>query len=280
MKIVTTALLWTALFLAPEAQAKRILFASQFSLIPESLAHDKFGQCYDWALHPDSIKVMVWNLKKGQQSGLDKDLPFYGKDRDLMILSEGYLSDKVKPIFDSFQDICWDFGTAFLYKKDHDYKTGTMIGSKVSPSWSKVQQTKDHEPFINTPKALTFGKYPIAGSEKELLVISVHGINAVVPAAFERHMNMAKVEMVKHDGPIIFAGDFNTNMPAKVKFLMRMTGSLGMQSIEFKNDARIKTFGQTIDYIFVKGLHPKDSTVLGNLNSSDHKAMMAELALD
>ena len=280
MKIVTTALLLSTLFLAPEAHAKRILFASQFSLIPESQAHEKFGQCYDWALHPDSIKVMVWNIKKGQEKGLDKDLPSYGKDRDIFILSEGYLSNKVKPIFESFQDICWDFGTAFLYKKDNDTKTGTMIGSKVFPSWSKVQHTKDHEPFINTPKALTFAKYPIAGTEKELLVISVHAINVVVPAAFERHMNQAKAEMLKHDGPVIFAGDFNTNMPAKMKFLMRMTGALGMQSLEFKNDARMKTLGQIIDFIFVRGLHPKNSNVLGHLKSSDHKAMMAELALD
>jgi endonuclease/exonuclease/phosphatase (EEP) superfamily protein YafD len=93
-------------------------------------------------------------------------------------------------------------------------------------------------------------------------------------------MNQAKAEMLKHDGPVIFAGDFNTNMPAKVKFLMKMTGALGMQSLEFKNDARMKTLGQIIDYIFVRGLHPKDSSVLGHLKSSDHKAMMAELALD
>jgi endonuclease/exonuclease/phosphatase (EEP) superfamily protein YafD len=42
----------------------------------------------------------------------------------------------------------------------------------------------------------------------------------------------------------------------------------------------MKTLGQIIDFIFVRGLHPKNSNVLGHLKSSDHKAMMAELALD
>ncbi|MFZ4713359.1 MAG: endonuclease/exonuclease/phosphatase family protein [Bacteriovoracaceae bacterium] len=280
MKIVNLAVVALCLLLSSEVFAKRILFASQYSLIPESQAHEKFGQCYDWALNPESIKIMVWNLKKGQEAGLDVDLPYYGADRDLLILSEGYLSAKVKPIFDSFQSICWDMGVAFLYKKDNNYKTGTMIGSKVAPSWIKIKQTKDHEALINTPKALTSGKYPIAGSDKDLLVISVHGINAVLPAAFARHMEIARLQMEAHDGPIIFAGDFNTNMPAKVKFLKKMTSNMGMQSIEFKNDARMKVFGQTIDYIFIKGLHPKNSEVLGSLKSSDHKAMMAELALN
>jgi endonuclease/exonuclease/phosphatase (EEP) superfamily protein YafD len=42
----------------------------------------------------------------------------------------------------------------------------------------------------------------------------------------------------------------------------------------------MKALGHYIDYVFVRGLHPKDSSVLGHLTSSDHKAMMAELALD
>ncbi len=280
MKIVTLALPVLCLLFSSEVFAKRILFASQFSLIPESEAHTQFGAAYDWAFNPDSIKVMVWNIKKGQEKGLDRDLPYYGKDRDIMILSEGYLSPQVKGIFDSFSEMRWDMGVSFLYKKDNNTKTGTMIGSKVEPSFVKVRHTEDLEPFILTPKAITFAKYPVAGSEKDLLVVSVHAINIVTPNAFERHMEIAKMEILRHDGPTIFAGDFNTNLASKTKFLKRMTTGLGMQSIDFRNDNRMKTLGQIIDYVFVKGLHPKDAEVLGHLKSSDHKAMYLELALD
>lgn len=259
------------------AHAKRTLFASQFSLINESQAHVNFGNTRDWAFDPESIKVMVWNLKKAQEPNWDRDFKYYGQDRDLFILSEGYLNPLMKGTFESFEDFRWDMGVAFLYKKDNNTKTGTVIGSKVQPTDIKVRHTSDLEPFILTPKALTIGKYPIAGTNKELLVISVHAINAVTTNAFERHMQLAREEMVKHDGPIIFAGDFNTNLGAKVKFLKKMTTDLGMQSIEFQDDKRMKSFGQVIDYIFVKDLYPKKSKVLGHLKSSDHKAMMAEL---
>ncbi len=280
MKVSSFLLLFILTVLPSSAHAKRILFASQFSLIPESAAHLTFGKDSQAALDPKSIKVLIWNLKKGQQKGLDRDLPEYGKDRDLLMLSEGYLSPAVKGIFDSFDGIHWDMGVSFLYKKDHNYETGTLIGSRVAPTWVKVRHTVDFEPFIHTPKALTFARIPIQGSTKELLAISIHAINMVVPAAFKREIEMAKEEIIKHDGPVIFAGDFNTNLKTKVKYLMKTLGNLGMQSVEFRNDDRNRVFGNPIDYTFIRGLHTKDSEVLGKLNSSDHKAMLVELAVD
>jgi endonuclease/exonuclease/phosphatase (EEP) superfamily protein YafD len=171
-------------------------------------------------------------------------------------------------------------GVSFLYKKDHNYETGTLIGSRVDPDWIKIKQTVDHEPVINTPKCLTFGKYPIAGTDQDLLAISIHGVNAVPLAALKRHLELTREEIQRHDGPVIFAGDFNTNLKSKVNALMKFAADLNLRSLEFRNDARIHVGGQIIDYIFVRGLHPKDAEVLGQLHSSDHKAMLAELAVD
>lgn len=268
------------LFFTLQAEAKRTGFAAQFSLIPEEEAHLEIGRGYQHGFNPRSIKTMVWNIKKGQEKGLDKDLPFYGKDRDLFILSEGYLSPLVKGTFESFQDIKWDMGISFLYKKDHNYPTGTMIGSKVEPFEVKIKHTTDMEPFIITPKALTFAYYPVEGKSEELLVISVHAINMVTTPAFIRQMEQARVEIERHNGPVIFAGDFNTNLKSKLKYLLKMTSDLGFQSVDFKNDDRKKTLGKIIDYTFVRGMHPKNSYVLGSLKSSDHYAMMVEFAID
>jgi len=279
MKALT--LLSTVFLVALSAGAnERHYPASNFKLIPESEAHRSFGVAARRALDPHSIKVLVWNIKKGQEPGLDRDLPAYGKDRDLLIISEGYLNPLGQGIFDTFSTLHWDMGISFLYAKDHDFPTGTLIGSVVPPTWTKVKQTVDHEPFIDTPKCLTFAKYPIAGSLKKLLVISMHGINAVLPEALERHVALAVAEIEKHDGPVIFAGDFNTNLETKVEETLKTISDLGMQSLEFRNDERKLVGGNIIDYIFTRGLHPKDSEVLGKLTSSDHKAMLAELEVD
>ncbi len=277
MRFSAFLLLFLLMPMTTDAGDKRILFASQFSLIPESQAHRTFGNATSIGLDPRSIKVMIWNIKKGQEPGLDRDFPAYGKDRDLFMVSEGYLNPLVKGIFNSFSDFRWDMGVAFLYKKDKNTETGTLIGSRTNPNYVRVRHTVDFEPIIKTPKALTIARLPIKGLSKDLLVISIHAINLVVPSAFQRHMELAQEEISKHDGPVIFAGDFNTNLKSKVSYMMKKLVGLGMQSVEFRNDERMKVLGLPIDYTFTRGLYIKDAEVLGKLKSSDHKPMMVEV---
>jgi endonuclease/exonuclease/phosphatase (EEP) superfamily protein YafD len=268
-----------AMAMPEDTDGIRIYPASKFILVPESQAHVTFGNAENRQLNPKSIKILVWNIKKGQMPGLEHDFEAIGKDRDLMIVSEGYLNPLVKGIFDSFKHIRWDMGISFLYKMDHHYATGTLIGSIVDPKWTAVRETTDREPFIQTPKCLTMARYPLRGTRKQLLVISIHGVNAVLPGALDRHIELAAVEIRKHDGPVIFAGDFNTNLESKVQMVMKATGDLGMQSLAFRNDERDQVGGNIIDYIFTRGMSTTDSEVLGKLVSSDHKAMLAELAV-
>ncbi len=247
------------------------------SPVPDSESHLTFGKAKSAALNPALIRILVWNIKKGQEAGLDRDLPEYGRAKELLILSEGLLSPPVKSIFDDLKNIRWDMGVSFLSGRGTEYPTGTMIGSRVEPSEVKVRRTLDVEPVIHTPKALTIARYPIAGQSEKLLVISVHGINAVPYAAFARHMEMIAEEVRDYRGPILLAGDFNSNTDEKVSHLLEVTASLGFRNLSFRNDERRTVFGHVIDYIFVRGLGVWDSEVLGKLTSSDHKAMLASL---
>lgn len=254
--------------------------ASKYTLVPESRAHLVLGQAPRGALDPSSIKVLVWNIKKGQEPGLARDMAEYGSDRDLFLISEGYLNPLGRSIFESFANTTWDMGISFLYNRDHNYPTGTLIGSRVEPTGAKVRTTKDLEPLVLTPKCTTFARYAVAGSSKPLLAISVHGINAVPRAAFERHLAMIADEVTKHDGPVLLGGDFNTNLRSKVDALFRLTGALRMRTVAFRNDERKTVGGNFIDYIFTRGLRTRDAEVLGKLTSSDHKAMLAEFSVE
>ncbi len=263
------------------AEARRILFASQFSLIPISEAHKSFGEASISEFKSDSIKVLIWNIKKGQEKGLDKDLPKLGSDRDLVMLSEGYGKPSVVNIFKSFKGFVWDFGVSFLYKKDNNYPTGTLIGSKVEASEVRVTHSPDFEPIIITPKAFTIGKYPIQASNKELLVISVHGINLADHGAFVRHMNQAFEEIDRHDGPVIFGGDFNTRTKKRLQHLFQETVRRGFQSVDFVNGHK-RSKGVTpyyLDWTFVRGLKVKNPKVV-TVKSSDHMPMLLEVGLE
>jgi hypothetical protein len=264
----------------PNALAKRVLFASQFSLIPVSQAHKTIGSANGTELDPNSIKVLAWNIKKGQEKGLEIDLPRLAGDRDLILVSEGYMKPDLIKLFESFKGVGWDFGVSFLYKKDHNYATGTMIGSKVKPSEVVVTHTVDLEPIILTPKAHTMAKYPIKGFSEEMLVISVHGINMASHDAFVRHMDQAFYEIDRHDGPVLFAGDFNTRTKKRTQYLFQETIKRGFQSVDFINGhKRSKGLGGNfLDWSFVRGVHVK-KPYIHSVKSSDHQPMHFEMAL-
>lgn len=266
---------------ASEALAKRILFASQFSLIPISQAHKTIGEASIPEFKSNSIKVLIWNIKKGQEKGLDRDLPSLGSDRDLVMLSEGYGKPSVLNIFKSFKGFVWDFGISFLYKKDNNYPTGTLIGSKVEATEVRVTHSPDLEPIILTPKAFTMGKYPIQASKKELLVISVHGINLADHDSFVRHMGQAFEEIDRHDGPVIFGGDFNTRTKKRLNHLFEESVKRGFQSVDFVNGHK-RSKGVTpyyLDWTFVRGLKVKNPKVV-TVKSSDHMPMLLEVGLE
>jgi endonuclease/exonuclease/phosphatase (EEP) superfamily protein YafD len=275
------AILLTLTIHSPTALAKRVLFASQFSLIPVSQAHLSFGAAQGGELNPKSIKVLSWNIKKGQERGLDIDLPRLAGDRDLVLISEGYLKPELKKLFESFKGYGWDFGVSFLYKKDHNYETGTMIGAKVNPSDVIVTHTVDFEPLIQTPKAHTMAKYPVQGQDKELLVISVHGINMASHDAFVRHMDQAFYEIDQHDGPVLFSGDFNTRTKKRTNHLFQESLKRGFQSVDFINGhKRSKGLGGNfLDWTFVRGAKIKNPHIY-SVKSSDHQPMHFEMALD
>jgi len=246
------------------------------------------------ALSGASVKLLVWNLKKGQEAGLERDLPAYGADRDLLVLSEGLLNAHGRAIFDSMAGVHWEMGVAFRYARETDTPpTGTLLGSThVLPSWVRVALSEDREPIINTPKCMTMAKYPLTREDSDdaadaaepgsqLLVISIHGVNAVSADALDRQLAQAAGEIRAHIGPVVFAGDFNTNTADKVSRLRRLTtGDLSMREVSYRNDARKTVFGQVIDYVFTRGLRTVDAEVLGSLTSSDHKAMLVELRLE
>ncbi len=226
------------------------------------------------------MKVLVWNIKKGQEKGLEIDLPRLGRDRDLILLSEGYLKPELVDLFESFQGIGWDMGISFIYKKDHNYKTGTMIGSKVKPEKVMITHTVDLEPFIHTPKALTMAKYPIQGSDKKILVISVHATNVTPQGAFVRHMDQAFFEIDRHDGPVLFAGDFNTRTKARTNHIFQESLKRGFQSVDFINGhKRMKGMGHFLDWAFIKGLKVKNPIVYSS-KASDHQPMQFELSVE
>lgn len=254
-----------------------------FRLIPEEQAHAYHGEAAAPTLSPHSIKAFIWNIKKTEMQNWKKEFEVYGKDQDLILLQEAYRNKLFNSTTGAFKNYRWDMGISMLYIRDNNTPTGTMIGSKVTPTEVVVKHSPDTEAVVNTPKAMTFAKYPIENSPEELLVISVHGINITNYASFKRHMDQATEQIEEHSGPILFAGDFNTRTQARTQYLMKLIEKYGFKTVQFKNGHRRMRWKFTANYLdhgFVRGLSVKAAHVVGESIGSDHKPMFIEMAVD
>ena len=263
--------------------AQEELVSEYFKRVPIEEAHTVQGQTRHTAFDPKSIKALVWNIKKTQEDSWKHEFMAFSFGRELFLLQEAYPNELFTETLNSFLDVRWDMGISFRYRLFNDLPTGTMIGSKVEPTMLMIKHSQDLEPMTETPKAMTLGKYPVAGLQHELLVINVHGINFNDFAAFKRNMNQIEEEIAFHVGPILVAGDFNTRTKERVSYLFTLMKKLQLKEVAFKNADQRMTAVMTknfLDYGFVRGLKVKNAEVLGFALGSDHKPMTIEVSVD
>lgn len=255
--------------------------ADQFvERVPEDQALVSIGQAKLPEIDPRSIKVLIWNIKKAELPLWQSEFMTYGQNRDLILLQEAYRSKLFERTLNFFKRIRWDMGVAFLNKRDNLIPAGTMIGSKVEPIETIVRHSPDLEPVLKTPKSMTFAKYRIHGHNKDLLVISVHAINFTAPWTFKRHIRVAEREIARHDGPVLYAGDFNTWSEGRLRQLEESTKSVGLKAVVFNDGDKRMTFSDNpLDHAFIRGLKVKSADVIEESQGSDHKPLTLELEL-
>jgi endonuclease/exonuclease/phosphatase (EEP) superfamily protein YafD len=271
--------LFLTLFLNTEVTAGPI--SHYFKKVPLAEAHVISGAASESDFEADSIKVLIWNIKKTQEKPWQKEFLSLSQDKELFLLQEAYPNELFKSTLGTFPDFRWDMGISFRYRMYDNLPTGTMIGSKVQPSELIIKHSTDHEPGTDTPKAMTFGKYPLRATGESLLVINVHGINFTTFGSFKRNMGQAEVEIVKHKGPILMAGDFNTRTKSRMKFLFDLMEKHNLSEVKFKNGHQrmvAKFTNNILDHGFVRGLNVKDAEVFGSARGSDHKPMALEIS--
>ncbi len=231
------------------------------------------------ALDPNEIDLLVWNTYKAKNPSWSADFAFLSLDKEVVILQEAFLSDTMKAAFENQDTFHYKMATSFIYKKNNT-PTGTATGSTVYPVKYYYKKTRDVELIGLTPKALMFTEYALQGRGDTLLVINIHALNSVPSFVLKRHLEDGAVEIAKHHGPVVFAGDFNTWSKLKIKTMRDVMKTVGMTEVQFANGnerMHVKVTKNIIDYIFVRGVEASDGWVWSNLQGADHKAMTVRL---
>src|SRR5690606_22481607 len=144
------------------------------------------------------------------------------------------LNNHMRPILDAGRTHRYIFATSFVYKSSKD-ATGVLTGSSVPANEYEYQRSLGRELIGFSPKIVLITKYPLENHAQELMVINIHARNSVSWKKMAVQVLNALKLAQDHDGPVIFAGDFNTWSNKKEAFVLRAMERAGFSNVEFPN---------------------------------------------
>lgn len=209
--------------------------------------------------------ILSWNIFKSKKRGWQQDFTRLHPIYDLILLQEAKINFQ-EPIDHYDPAYSWIFGESFALDRCGS-SCGVLTGSKVHQQHAYNLHGPVTEPFVKTPKSTAFAHYPILDQAQSLLVINSHFINFRQSSAFERQLRQVSLEIQTHQGPVLFAGDFNTWMPRRLKSLRQAMEALQLEQVVFSNESRNFLM---LDHIFTRGLKVKEAQLLHFIQSSDH----------
>ena len=142
-------------------------------------------------------------------------------------------------------------------------------------------RTSALEPFVKTPKVVTWMKVPVKGENQSILFVNIHGLNLTKNRDFFVQMDKCDKLIKAHNGPVVFGGDFNTSDMEKYNKMIKVAQQNNLVPIAFMDDKRKKSkFSRlVIDHTFIRGLSVKSARVHPELKASDHPAMSMVLRI-
>lgn len=217
---------------------------------------------------PNRVNLMVWNMLKGEKEGWELEFDQASSGANLILLQEGMLNPTMKAGLTLRQDFLFTFAASFYWE---NFLTGIYTGAPALPIGRKFFRSVDREPFTNTPKMGLRMDY-VLESGKVLRVMNIHALNFTDDAAHGRQITQLVEDMRTHDGPLVFAGDFNIFNEVRWGHVAASTEAVGLREVRVNGKPSV----QNLDHIFVRGCEPR-SAYEKDTAFSDHPILFTEL---
>ncbi|MEX2365314.1 MAG: endonuclease/exonuclease/phosphatase family protein [Pseudohongiellaceae bacterium] len=224
-------------------------------------------------LNPSQIRILNWNIQKQSNPLWRRDIRQLSCDVDLAMFQEVHLAE---PFLSCFDDSwCHSFARGYS-----TWNRQTGVVTLASAQHLSHQPIAICEPLIRIPKATNVTTYGLLDYERPLLVVNLHAINFSF-GINSYHLQLQQIEKIlnAHDGPVIFAGDFNAWHPKRIKLLLEFAKQLKLLEVPFAEDFRKQVFGRHLDYVFIRDLRINDAQTQ-QVMSSDHNPMLATLSVE
>jgi endonuclease/exonuclease/phosphatase (EEP) superfamily protein YafD len=189
-----------------------------------------------------------------------------------IILFQEYKTKSRRSILDQYDDFGYAFTPNIII---NSHMSGLINASKFKVKEYSSIFSENVEPIIKTPKVSFLTKYLLKNS-KYLTVINIHMINFVKIDKFLDQMAQIEKLCFQSDEALILCGDFNTWSNKRMRILVNMTKECSLSQVSFKENQSKKALSlPTLDHIFYRGVKFIDSKILHDINTSDHKPMIA-----
>ncbi len=241
----------------PGQPAKRIFPASKYML------DDNLPIGMPLLSESDELGIVSWNIYKQQRLNWYSVLNKLVINNHLILLQEAQNSSQLINFIVS-QHLVADQVPAITLPQ---YASGVMTLARSDPIYCCPLREK--EPLLRLPKSALITVYPLHNGQN-LMIINIHAVNFSFGIdIYTRQLRNIGEYIKKHQGPMIFAGDFNTWSRQRINELKRFTHSLRMKEVNFDADERTIIFGYPLDYVFYNNLTLLDAEVI-KTQSSDH----------
>ncbi len=218
-------------------------------------------------VNSDGFSFVSWNIYKGKKKGWGEDFHSISRNTDILILQEAYLSGSLKEVLQQ-EEYQWDMAAAFKYRH---IDTGVLTASRIAPNF--ICTFRETEPITRIPKSVLITRYPMSGTDQELLVANIHAINFTLGnTTFQNQSDRLINYLAAHQGPIIVSGDFNTWNSGRMSLVQAMAERLGLTAVRFDKNLRSKFFGHYVDHVYYRGLETKNAAT-PLVTSSDHNPL-------
>ena len=219
------------------------------------------------------LNIAVWNVYKLQKGNWQSEIKKLQSKNTIMLLQEAVDS---KTLLNLFQPQGWSAEQAYAFSFSNQI-AGVMTVSKPSPE--QVCAFNQAEPLLPFPKTALLSMYRLS-NQQQLAVVNIHSVNFTLDLdVFKGQISNILDYMQNFDGPIIFAGDFNTWDQRRLALLKNEFAQFDLQQVKFSPDERLTVFNAPLDHIFYRGFTLKEARSQST-SASDHAWLEASFTFN
>ncbi|NOH98477.1 endonuclease/exonuclease/phosphatase family protein [Vibrio sp. 99-70-13A1] len=221
----------------------------------------------------NGLSILVWNIYKQNKENWQEALEELSEGRQLILLQEASMSEELKNYISSRE---WGVSQVNAFEV-FNTQAGVLNLSSVLPI--KACAYTHEEPWLQLPKSALWSLYQLSDGQ-ELAVVNIHSVNFTFGTEdYFEQLDVLTSQLLVHQGPIIFAGDFNSWSEARFTVLRAALKKVGLQEVTFEPDNRTQFItGLPLDHVFYSGLEVQ-KTKAPVSDASDHNPLQVTFSV-